>query len=164
MEKGDDADYYDKHAQDDEDEGPGADSQDAKAQRRAEHFNQLKNMDSVQIAMSEMKQKQAEEGHEADEEAVTLTNLAFSWLMGKRSKKPVWRSARRPELDTWIRRFSRLIPIPFVGHSFWYHRLRRGKLQYWGARNPVKQRDGLGVCYWPDPPKGGGGSCLPPGV
>ena len=39
-----------------------------------------------------------------------------------------------------------------------FAQIKNTKLRYWGDRDVLRQRDGRGICFWPDPPKGGGES------
>lgn len=73
-----------------------------------------------------------------------------------------WTISRREEVDVYLmtRSYGLYAFIALVaGEAFWYNRIRRKKIEYVGDRDPNNQdREKRGVCWWPDPPEGGGES------
>lgn len=92
----------------------------------------------------------------------TFTSALVDFLLSRRPKPvPVWKSNRRDEIEAFLKRVN----VGFLGmllrnDGFWYRRKARKRLDYVGDRDSTGSRDGRGVCYWPDPPWGGGGEFL----
>ena len=45
-----------------------------------------------------------------------------------------------------------------LGEQFWYNRIRRYRVNFVGDRDGEGSRENRGICWWPDPPTGGGES------
>ena len=131
---------------------------DKKLAEKREMQEQIKNVDVMDLAMQEIQKKKTEEHDLLHEDGPSLVKMAIDWVLGRQPKrKPVWRTSRREELEHFIWKFKRLVPIPFAGDAFYYRRGSNKKLRYWGMRDPKKAKEGMGICQWPDPPHGGGG-------
>jgi len=81
------------------------------------------------------------------------------WLFARPKAPPKeWDTFRKDEIDNFINdRRSSLIGKLFP-ESYYFNQMKHKKLRYWGDRDIFRQREGRGVCIWPDPPKGGGES------
>lgn len=99
-------------------------------------------------------------GGAADEEDDGGGFLSFvKWLTaGPKVPPKVWETFRREEIENYVsERRSSLIGKMWP-ETFYFKQMRNPKLRYWGDRDIYQQREGRGVCVWPDPPKGGGES------
>jgi hypothetical protein len=88
----------------------------------------------------------------------------LQWILAKEKKIWPWSISRREEIEIFIssRSFGIYSAIGIIGgwgsnEHFWYNRIKRKKMEYVGDRDPkTEDREKRGICWWPDPPKGGG--------
>ena len=146
-----------------------------RAEKRAEEQNKIKDLDILGMARHELgmgdpsaaavgggREGEAEEEgeEEANQEEEEGGFMAFvKWLYSRPKAPPKeWDTFRKDEIDNFINeRRSSLIGRLFP-ESYYFNQMKHKKLKYWGDRDIFLQREGRGVCLWPDPPKGGGES------
>lgn len=86
----------------------------------------------------------------------------FQWLISSPKIPPrQWETYRREEIEHYIAEMRSGIVGRFMPEWTYYQGYRRRAMKYTGDMDYRKQREGRGVCLWPDPPYGGGGSSLP---
>lgn len=95
---------------------------------------------------------------EEDEESGGLLGC-IKWLTARPKAPPKeWETFRRDEIDNFISERRASLIGKMWPESFYFNQMKNPKLRYWGDRDIFQQREGRGVCFWPDPPKGGGES------
>lgn len=139
-------------------------AEDEKKKAKQDLDGKVKNTDVIDLAMQEMVAKMDRENEEKHrEDDLSLVKEFIDWLLARKVKeKPLWRSSRREELERYIWKWRRLVPIPFASEGFYFRRGSNRKVKYWGMMDPKKEKEGLGMCLWPDPPHGGGGEIHAP--
>mmetsp|Transcript_31503 Transcript_31503/g.74873 ORF Transcript_31503/g.74873 Transcript_31503/m.74873 type:complete len:472 (+) Transcript_31503:42-1457(+) len=83
----------------------------------------------------------------------------FQWLISSPKIPPrQWETYRREEIEHYIAEMRSGIVGRFMPEWTYYQGYRRRAMKYTGDMDYRKQREGRGVCLWPDPPYGGGES------
>lgn len=104
-------------------------------------------------------------GEDADAEATAekemgKLGLCIEWCLEK-PKAPLdeWQTYRSNEMQDFIKEKRRglLYYMPKFYDTLLISYITRKRMYYWGEYDNKGERDGRGVCLWPDPPFGGGG-------
>ena len=131
----------------------------------------LENMNITSIAEQELAndlgmRSQSYE-HDNDEDAqdsgvlVKCLQLIFSAFRPPPKPLLPWKTTRREEINGELdKTMNSVWGILLPSRMFWYWMISNRRMKYIGdfALDNKKVRDGRGVCIWPDPSIGGGGS------
>jgi hypothetical protein len=134
--------------------------QEKRQQERAALAKAIENADAITIGLAELqdKHRREQEVDEQEQEEGFLVLFLNFILQRKKRPPPIWKTHRREEVEKYLKSaMSGLLGHLVPSESFWYWKFSRKKMKYWGSRDSKGQRDGRGICLWPDPPYGGGG-------
>ena len=142
-----------------------------RAQSRLAEQKETKDLDVLGMARYELglkepeKEKFSHADDDDDEQPVQEEEdsgglIGFvKWLFARPKAPPKeWETFRRDEIENFINERRASIIGKMWPESFYFWQMKNNKLRYWGDRDLLRQREGRGVCFWPDPPKGGGES------
>lgn len=94
-----------------------------------------------------------------DDGGANKLTLCVEWLFEK-PKQPLneWQTYRRQEMEDYIKEMRRglMSYMPKFYDTLMVKSITRTKMRYWGEYDGKGMRDGRGICFWPDPPHGGG--------
>lgn len=134
--------------------------------RRQQELNDLEEMDILEMGQVDMDskaeqlqlQRQEEEAaaQQPQENEISLIISFVRWVLRKdRRLPPPWMITRIEEVEDYLAMHTVGI-MALMPKRFWYWWSARRSVQYWGDKDQYGAKEGRGVAYWPDPPKGGG--------
>ena len=104
-----------------------------------------------------------EGGQDADQGGGGYMKECFQWLVsGPKLPPRQWETYRREEIEQFIAEKRSALVGRMLPEWVYFQTYRRRAMKYTGDYDLFQQREGRGVCIWPDPPYGGGGLALPP--
>ena len=96
--------------------------------------------------------------NEVDESQKSGLMECLRWLFKGESAPPKeWKTYRREEIQNYISSKREIFIGRIFSEGLYYKSVQRKKIRYWGDYDGKGRRDGRGICWWPDPPLGGGG-------
>eukprot|EP00283_Hemiselmis_rufescens_P002385 CAMPEP_0173426848 /NCGR_PEP_ID=MMETSP1357-20121228/6204_1 /TAXON_ID=77926 /ORGANISM="Hemiselmis rufescens, Strain PCC563" /LENGTH=240 /DNA_ID=CAMNT_0014390573 /DNA_START=147 /DNA_END=866 /DNA_ORIENTATION=- len=129
--------------------------------KNAKQQQPMEDDDDIEDAAEEEAALEEKFGGGAKQEERSKLGMCMDWIFETpKPPKKEWQTFRKEEITEYLKEMRRgiLYYMPKYYDTMMFRKISRRKLHYWGEFDSKGERDGRGVCLWPDPPKGGGES------